>query len=306
MIPTFSHPPQRVVSLVPSLTESMFDLGLGATIVGITDYCIHPADKLTGLPRLGGPKNPRLGEVLGLRPDLVLANQEENTRQAVEALQAAGVPVWVSFPQTVRQSLDLLWSLADVFHSPQAAVRLQTLEHAVQWAAEAARAERRQRYFCPIWYDHTGDGQPWWMTFNRFTYCHDLLDLLGGENIFAQRERRYPLSADLGKVAESPSGAPSGHVIHSRSSETLPDRDTRYPRVTLDEIRQADPELILLPDEPYVFGPAEQAELEALLPDCAAVRLGRVYIVDGSLVTWQGTRLGKALSTLLPLFTSKI
>ena len=66
--PELERPPQRVVSLIPSMTESLFDLGFGETVVGITDYCIHPADKLTNLPRLGCPKNARIDEVAALKP----------------------------------------------------------------------------------------------------------------------------------------------------------------------------------------------------------------------------------------------
>ena len=96
----FDHAPRRVVSLVPSLTESLFELGVGDTVVGVTDYCIHPAERLAGLPRLGGPKNPDIAAIAALQPDLVLANWEENTRQAVEALER-GVPVWVTLPLSV-------------------------------------------------------------------------------------------------------------------------------------------------------------------------------------------------------------
>ena len=87
--PFFLTPPKRIVSLVPSMTESLFDLGFGATVVGVTDYCIHPAEGLRGLPRLGGPKNPRLADLCALQPDLVIANPEENTRRAIEAAQKA-------------------------------------------------------------------------------------------------------------------------------------------------------------------------------------------------------------------------
>src|SRR5512139_3602968 len=105
----FHGPPKRVVSLVPSMTESLFELGFGETLVGITDYCIYPEERLEGLPRLGGPKNPRLEDIIALQPELVLANWEENTRRTVETLEAAGVRVWVTFPKTVRQALDVLW-----------------------------------------------------------------------------------------------------------------------------------------------------------------------------------------------------
>ena len=97
----FHHPPKRVVSLVPSMTESLFDLGLGDVVVGITDYCIYPAELLKNLPRVGGTKDVSEDEILDLKPDFVIANQEENSRQLVEKLEAAGIRVWVTFPKSV-------------------------------------------------------------------------------------------------------------------------------------------------------------------------------------------------------------
>jgi ABC-type Fe3+-hydroxamate transport system substrate-binding protein len=271
-----------VVSLVPSMTESMFDLGFGEALVGITDYCIHPAGKLEGLPRVGGTKNPRVEEVIALEPELVLANWEENTRRSVEALEAAGVRVWVTFPKTVRQALDLLWIMADLFHSRLAAARIESLEIGLEWAQKAAQQREPVRYFCPIWHEKTSAGLPWWMTFNQQTYPHDLLHTLGGENVFATRQRRYPLEADLG-MAEP---------------QDAKERDTRYPRLGLDEIRQAAPVLILLPDEPYGFSESHKEALQAWLGDTPAVQEGRVCLLDGSLITWHGTRLSRALQVL--------
>ncbi len=281
-----TQPPQRIVSLVPSLTESLFDLGFGRSLVGITDYCIHPAAELAGLPRLGGPKNPRVEEILALQPDLVLANWEENTRQTVEALEAAGVPVWVSFPQSVDQSLQVLRELAGRFRSPEAAMRLRTLEQALEWARLAAAERPPLRYFCPIWFDRTSDGEVWWMIFNQDTYCSDLLGVFGGENIFAQRQRRYPLAADLGHAPAQDPG----------------ERDTRYPRVTLEEVRSAAPEVILLPNEPFLFTADHRQQIQELLAGTPAVRNKRLHLVDGSLITWHGTRLGLALRDLPQYF----
>jgi ABC-type Fe3+-hydroxamate transport system substrate-binding protein len=260
----------------------MFDLGFGEALVGITDYCIHPKGKVEGLPRLGGPKNPRVEEIIALEPELVLANWEENTRRSVETLEAAGVRVWVTFPKTVRQALDLLWILADLFHSGLAAARIESLEIGLEWAQKAAQQRPPVRYFCPIWHDKTSTGQPWWMTFNQQTYPHDLLHALGGENVFATRQRRYPLEADLG-MAEP---------------KKAKERDTRYPRLGPDEIRQAAPELILLPDEPYGFSEGHKEALQTWLVDTPAVQAGQVCLLDGSLITWHGTRLSKALQVL--------
>ncbi|MCK4976893.1 MAG: ABC transporter substrate-binding protein [Anaerolineales bacterium] len=268
------------------MTESLFDLGLGDVVVGITDYCIYPAELLKNLPRVGGTKDVSEDEILDLKPDFVIANQEENSRQLVEKLEAAGIRVWVTFPKSVREMLDVLWTLTGIFQSRMAAARLETLELSLEWAQSAVIDKRPIRYFCPIWYDKTNKGQPWWMTFNQYTYSHDLLAMVGGLNTFSQRERRHPLEADLGM---------------EQAQDPLK-RDTRYPRLLLAEIRVADPEIILLPDEPFSFEHAHRLELEALLADTAAVRNGRVYQVEGSLITWHGTRLGRALQELPSLF----
>ena len=80
--------PRRIVCLVPSLTEALFSLGLGDRVVGVTDWCDHPADAVEALPKVGGTKNPSLERIRELAPDLVIANQEENRRRDVESLRA--------------------------------------------------------------------------------------------------------------------------------------------------------------------------------------------------------------------------
>jgi iron complex transport system substrate-binding protein len=278
----FYQPPKRVISLVPSMTESMFELGFGETLVGITDYCTQPAGQLAHLPRLGGPKDPHIQDIIALQPELVLANWEENTRPAVEAIEDSGIFVWVTFPKSVRQALDVLWTLVGLYSSREAAIRLEVLEMTFEWAKSAAADRQPVRYFCPIWLDTTAAGQTWWMTFNQETYTHDLLASLGGENIFARRQRRYPLEADLGLAEAQDPG----------------ERDTRYPRGILDEIQAADPQVIILPDEPFEFSEQHIQEMCKLLPDCTAVKNERLHLVDGSLLTWHGTRLALALREL--------
>ncbi len=269
--------PQRVVSLVPSITESLFDLGFGHSVVGITDYCIHPANELTPLPRIGGTKNPRVDEIVELRPDVVFANQEENTPAAVHALQDAGVRVFVNFPQTVEQAIVDLSEIAQMFGREPAERKVAALREQV--AAARAATRKPVRVFCPIWQDESGDGLRWWMTINGQTFTHDLLELCGLQNVFAERERRYPLDADLGRGEAQSAG----------------ERDTRYPRVTAGEIEAAAPELILLPSEPYDFTESEAAEMRELFPSA------KVQLIDGSLVTWPGTRMAKAIEALTRL-----
>lgn len=281
----FSEPPRRVISLVPSMTESLFDLGLGKSVVGVTDFCIHPADQMESLPRVGGTRNPRIADLLALQPDLVIANQEENTQETVTALQSAGVKVWLTFPKSVRGMLDTLWILVGIFRSEDAAVRLQTLEMGVEWARAASESLPRFRYFCPIWQDRMGNSD-WWMTFNQDTYASDLLSLFGGENVFALRRRRYPLGSELGIADEEPAG----------------ERDIRYPRVTAEEIRASAPDVILLPDEPFAFSEEHRQQFLETWRDLPAGKAQQIFCMDGTWIAWYGTRIGKAIEGLSQIF----
>ena len=95
----FGSTPKRVVSLVPSDTLTLCALGCAAALVGRTDYCVLPEDVVSKIPSIGGTKNPRLESILDLSPDLVIANQEENSRKDLENLAAHGVRVYVCFPK---------------------------------------------------------------------------------------------------------------------------------------------------------------------------------------------------------------
>ena len=256
--------------------------------MGITDYCIYPKKQLRGLPRIGGTKNPRMKEIVALKPDVVFANQEENTPAVVNALRAAGLQVIVNFPQTVDQALADLRAIAALFQSAEAAHRVEDLAAAV--AAARRQARDSLRTFCPIWQDLDSAGTPWWMTFNQYTFSHDLLGLCGFANVFAERERRYPLAADLGQ---------------GMARDTL-GRDTRYPRVTLEEIISLAPELILLPSEPFAFGQTDADRLADLLAGTPAARNEQIHLVDGSVVTWPGTRIGRAVAELPLLLPARL
>ena len=248
---------RRIVSLVPSLTEALFALGLGERLVAVTDWCVHPAEAVDALPKVGGTKNPSLDRILELEPDLVIANQEENRQRDVERLMARGIAVWVTYPRTVRDAVGLLGELAELGAPPECVdAVLRPIERAVD-EAEAQRPPRPTRFFCPIW------KKPW-MAVGRDTYADDLLRLCGGENVFADRaERRYPL-------------------------------------VETEDIVAAAPEVILLPDEPYAFGPRDAAELAALDTPAA----GRIHLVDGTLLSWYGPRIGRAIETIRPLLAN--
>jgi len=275
------HAPQRLVSLVPSITEVLFSFARGQQVVGITDYCTEPAAAVATKTKIGGTKNPDLATILALRPELVFAVAEENRRQDVEQLAAAGVPVYVFAPLTVRHGLDLLWRVADLVDCRSEVMgQMQAIEQEYAETVAFVAHHQRVRVFCPIWKDP-------YMTINEDTYVHDVLRVCGGDNIFAHRQRRFPLAADLGQQPEA-------------TGERYTERDRRYPRITLEEMAALCPAVILLPDEPYVFSQADMADFTAF-PEVPAVRDGRIFLIDGKMVSWYGPRMGHSLRTLRAL-----
>ncbi|MCS7484500.1 helical backbone metal receptor [Umezawaea endophytica] len=222
--------PRRVVSLVPSLTESV----PVSSLVGVTDYC--PVE----VARVGGSKYPDVDRVLALAPDLVLANVEENRAEDVERLRANGIPVWVTAaPATVPLALASLRRLL-----------------ATAWDEEPewlVAAEETWRHVEPVW--ATAVVPVWrrpWVVLGRDTFAGDVLRRLGVENAYA-------------------------------------DHAERYPRPSLDEIRAAGADLVVLPDEPYAFSATDGPEA---FPDT------RCVLVSGRHLTWYGPSLVEARAVL--------
>src|SRR5262249_43166653 len=169
----------------------------------------------------------------------------------------------------------------DVFEEASMSMRVRLIEISYEGTQRYMNAGHKKRAFVPIWRDP-------WMTFNRHTFMHDLLAACGAENVFADRERHYPLQADLGNADPLPANDPR-----------IAGRDTRYPRITLEEVVAAQPDIVLLPDEPYKFTQTDVDEIAKL--DIPAARNEQIHLVDGSLLTWHGTRIAYALHELPPL-----
>nr|WP_189169363.1 helical backbone metal receptor [Pilimelia anulata] len=169
--------PRRVVSLVPSLTEAVAE-GAADLLAGATDYCTHPAG--LAVARVGGSKYPSVPDILAARPDLVLANVEENRAEDVAALRAAGVPVWVTYPRTVPAALDSLARLYAALARP-----------APPWLAAAAAAWAdppavpATAVAVPVW------RKPW-VVLGGDTFAGDVLARLGARNVHAGAAERYP------------------------------------------------------------------------------------------------------------------
>ena len=109
-----ADPPQRIVSLIPSTTELLCDLGLADRLVGVTAYCVEPREIVRAKTRIGGEKDPDLEKIRALAPDLVIANVEENVRAHIDTLRGWGLRVWVTYPRTVAESLRMLRELGAV------------------------------------------------------------------------------------------------------------------------------------------------------------------------------------------------
>ena len=172
--------PARVVSLVPSITESLFDLKAGESVVGITDYCIFPRDRVELLPRVGGTKNPDVGRIRELEPDLVYMNQEENVRRHGEEIESFA-PVYVSEPKTVFDVIDLLRTLGRIHGVDEKATEFA---EQIREESRAIRFLSRFTFAVPIWRDP-------WMWCGGDTYVSSLVESVGGTNVLRE-ETRYP------------------------------------------------------------------------------------------------------------------
>ena len=168
----------RVVSLVPSLTEAVAETAPGL-LVGATEWCTHPIG--LDVARVGGTKNPRLDDIVDLRPDVVVANEEENRAQDLDALRDRGVAVWVTAPRTVPESivsLDRMLRLACRLERPRWLDEAYGVWH-------APHDGPRVRAVVPIW------RRPW-MALGRDTFAGDLLARIGVDNVLAGDAERYP------------------------------------------------------------------------------------------------------------------
>lgn len=234
---TVPAPPQRIVSLVPSQTELLVQLGLRDRIVGVTRFCVHPEDIKDEKQVVGGTKNVCVDRVKALRPDFILGNIEENTRGVIRELENVA-PVYITDVYNIPTAVDMIRSVGRL---------VQRREYAGGQARTIARRFENIPFYDPpllaayfIWRNP-------YMTIGHDTFIHDVMRYAGLINVFGKR--------------------------------------TRYPEISADEIAEADPDLVLLADEPFPFQDKHIAEIEAFLPNTP------VLLVDGQYFSWYGSRL---------------
>ena len=241
----------RIASLVPSLTELLWVLGLGAHLVARTGFCIHPREALQSVPKVGGTKDVNLAKLEGLRPTHVLVNVDENRLDTMSPLRAWGAhapEIVVTHPGGPEDNLSLVAQVLTHFgHLPgvadRAAELIAALTHELAATQPAGRAPQKVLYL--IWHGP-------WMTVARDTYISRMLARIHWQT--------------LPEVQGGASGA------------------TRYPVVRGDEPWLADVQQVLLSSEPCTFTEAQVEEAQALCPNA------RVQRVDGELLSWYGPR----------------
>lgn len=234
---------KRIISLVPSLTELLIDLGLKENMAGRTKFCVHPEDEVESIEIIGGTKNPDIEHITSLAPDFILANKEENKKKDIEKLSIATTTM-VTEIDSVSDALIAIHEIGQLFNrETEAAKIIERINKAM--AAKPETPPLRTIYL--IWKNP-------WMSVGKGTYIHDVMQMYNLENLFENQRR--------------------------------------YPRTTLPEMQDLNPELILLSTEPYPFKEKNITELQELFPDA------KVELVNGEWFSWYGSRMYRAFEEL--------
>jgi ABC-type Fe3+-hydroxamate transport system substrate-binding protein len=174
-------PPTRIISLAPSQTELLYDLGLDEQVIGITKFCVHPDKWFRNKKRVGGTKTVHIDIIKALQPDLIIANKEENTRAQIEELSLL-YPVWISDIQTIDDALLMMRQVGELTGRAEQATALAN--EIINGFAGLKKAAQRKRVAYFIW------RQPW-MCAGGDTFISNIITQMGWENVLAGRTR-YP------------------------------------------------------------------------------------------------------------------
>lgn len=231
--------PKRVISIVPSQSEFLWDIGLADSLVGITKFCIHPDEMFRSVPHVGGTKKLNIGKIRSLQPDLIIGNKEENEKADIEELEKH-FPVWMSDIYDLNDALQMMKATGKICGKEAKAKKIIA---AIQDAATSFNTNGEFRTAYLIW--------------------KDPIMVAGGNNFIEHQLQRCGLTNVFGGK-------------------------DRYPVITPEELKQANPQLILLSSEPYPFGEKHIPAIKEICEDA------RIELVDGELFSWYGSRLLKA------------
>lgn len=235
--------PKRIISLVPSQSELLWDLGLRDELIGITKFCIHPNEMFKFKDRVGGTKTLDIHKIRSLKPDLIIGNKEENEYAQIKELQNE-FPVWMSDIYNLNDAYNMISDIGKLVHKKNEATRLISN---IQKSFSVIKKYNKTVLYL-IWKNP-------FMAAGNSTFIGDVLNQMG--------------------------------LINS-----LKNCDLRYPELTMDEIKNLNPNLIFLSSEPFPFKESHINELKQLVPNAT------VKLVDGELFSWYGSRLLKSVEYL--------
>jgi len=215
--------PRRIVSLVPSQTELLFDLELEEEVVGITKFCIHPDSWFRSKTRVGGTKTVNIDKVKSLQPDLIIANKEENTQSDIESLMDVA-PVWISDIHNLDEALEMTRCVGEITNKAEKASEI--INFTKTGFDNLPKVEIPKKVLYLIWEKPI-------MSIGRDTFIHDMITRIGWENVLSS-ETRYPeitdediqlLSPDLIILSSEPFPYKEKHIW--RYKELCPNADVK-------------------------------------------------------------------------------
>ena len=238
-------PPQRIVSLVPSISETICTLVSSDRLVGVTRFCNHPKHIMKTRSKIGGTKDPDILKICSLSPDIVLGNAEENTKEIFQQIRAQNLNLYVSFPKTVDEALQELLNIGILLHAlPKAKAihqRIQNLRN---------RNFPSFRYVYLIW------DKPR-MAISSDCFISSMLAEIGGVNL-------------------------------------IENSDSRYPNISLEDLKELPLDCILLSSEPFPFKEKHRISLHKELGEARNI----FQLIDGEYCSWHGVRMESALQYL--------
>ncbi|MEQ9593449.1 MAG: helical backbone metal receptor [Cyclobacteriaceae bacterium] len=245
---TLAFPPQRIISLVPSQSELLFDLGLEEQVIGITKFCERPATWRKEKVIVGGTKRIRHDVIEVLKPDLIIGNKEENSKEDIEELQRK-YAVWMSDIVTLEDALKMIGHVAELTNKiDQGQVVISKINEAFQ-----SIKQRRGSVLYLIWMNP-------WMGAGSNTFIDSILAEMGFANVLRELQR--------------------------------------YPELLAEQIRELNPEYVLLSSEPFPFQEKHMVALREILPKA------KILLVDGQYFSWYGSRLVGAPDYFQSLFAN--
>lgn len=234
-------PAKRIISVVPSTTEFLFDLGLGDRVISRTRFCKYPKSDIAKLPNIGGPKDLYIDKIRLLDPNLILANEEENGKEQIEALQDE-FPVYVCKVRNFDEALQNILNTGKILNSKPKSIEIANAIR--NNFSQLPLNTKSQSVLYLIWKNP-------YMVAGKDTFINSMIEKCGFKNV-------------------------------------IEDPDSRYPKITEEEITKLNPDLVFLSSEPFSFTQKHIQEIQNILPNT------KIKLVDGEMFSWFESHLIKA------------